>query len=282
MLLVIFLNSKVGVRIMKSWTKALVVAAALALPTLASAQVIGGGLLGTLHDFASGTGDGAGYLTTQSAAIGGATPNSVGLCTFCHTPHQAATTQLLWNHTLSNNSFSWDAATTTGGTNYAKLGPTYTGPTVKCLSCHDGSVAVGDVSLYKAAKQVLNTFKITDPMFQIAAGSALKGNHPVGMPYPFGQAANTYNGITTGTNVTLTEFQSNPVNTNGQAIKLYNDTGTTTAAIAGGAVAAKSGIECSSCHDPHNKAATEDLFLRGKLAGSAAADGYICLQCHIK
>jgi hypothetical protein len=265
---------------MKRWTKAVVVAAALALPTLASAQTIGAGLLGTLHDFASGTGDGLQYQTTQ---LGGAGANSVGLCTFCHTPHSAATTQLLWNHSMSANSFSWDAATTTGGTNYAKLGPTYTGPTVKCLSCHDGTVAVGDVSLYKAAKAVYNTFKITDPMFMISTGSSLKGNHPVGMPYPLGGAAGTYNGITTGANVTLTEFQSTPVNAAGlSTVKLYNDTGTTTAAIAGGAVAGKSGIECSSCHDPHNKAATDDLFLRAKLAGSASGDGYICLQCHIK
>ena len=69
---------------MKRFVKTVVVAAALTLPALASAQVIGGGLLGTLHDFASMTGDGAAYLTTQSAAIG-STANSVGLCTFCHT-----------------------------------------------------------------------------------------------------------------------------------------------------------------------------------------------------
>jgi hypothetical protein len=264
---------------MKRLTRAVAVVAALGLPTFAFGQVIGGGILGTLHDFASGTGDGASYMTTQ---VGGTAANSVGLCTFCHTPHSAQSTQLLWNHSMSANSFSWDAATTSGGTNYAKLGPTYTGPTVKCLSCHDGTVAVGDVSLYKAAKATYNNFKITDPMFMIATGSSLKGNHPVGMPYPLNNVANTYNGITTGTNVALGDFSADPTSKNGQAIKLYNDTGTTAAAIAGGAVATKSGIECSSCHDPHNKAATDDLFLRAKLAGSAATDGYICLQCHVK
>jgi hypothetical protein len=265
---------------MKRLMKTVVTGAALALPTLACAQVIGGGILGTLHDFASQTGDGSFYKTTQA---GSTAANTVGLCTFCHTPHSAQTTKLLWNHRLSASNFTWDVATTSSGTAFPTLASTYSGPTVKCLSCHDGTIAIGDVSMYKGAAGVYNTYKITDPIFQIAKGAIagnMKGNHPVGMPYPFGAAVNTYNGVTTNANVVLTEFQANPVNANGQKVKLYNDTGV--GVIVSGAVAGKSGIECSSCHDPHNKLATDDLFLRGKVAGSTAAGGYLCLQCHIK
>ena len=95
----------------------------LALP--AAAQAPGTGLRGTRHDF-SGFGS----------------PGS-GLCTYCHTPHRAASTSLLWNHRLSPNVFQWDVPSTTAGTPFPTFrGDTYQGPTTKCLSCHDGSVAI--------------------------------------------------------------------------------------------------------------------------------------------
>lgn len=259
----------------------LVVAAAMALPMLVMAATPGAGLLNTRHDFASK----AVYMATQTDGAGGLNPavNSVGLCSYCHTPHSALSTSLLWNHNLSAATFTWDEATTTGGTPYASITPAYKGPSVKCLSCHDGSVAVGDVALYMEGPNVWNTFKITGGA-QIGAkggvAGAMGGNHPIAMPYPLGNAASTYNTKTTGAAVVLTEFVAAPEKTNGTNVKLYNDSGS--GSITAGGAAGKSGIECSSCHDVHNKASVEDLFLRGKIAGSAAADGYLCLQCHIK
>lgn len=259
---------------MNRFKKILLIGAAMAMPSLAFAAAgAAGGLNGTAHDFTASP--------TMTAAAGGA----IGLCTYCHTPHQAITTSLLWNHTLSAKTFTWDDATTTGGTTYASIAPTYKGPTIKCLSCHDGSVAIGDVSMFRETTGVMDTFKVGDdplmPFTKIGGGGAMKGNHPVGMPYP--QAvANQYNSVTTGAAVPVTEFVANPVGTNGTFIKLYNDSTGTGGVISGGAVAGKTGIECSSCHDPHNKSTADDLFLRGKIAGADAGSGYICLQCHIK
>jgi len=124
------------------------------------------GLSGTRHDFAYRTM----FLETQTAAAGGpGVPGGVGLCTYCHTPHSASSTALLWNHTLSASTFTWSEVATGGGTPYPTIGPTYRGPTVKCLSCHD----------------------------------------------------------------------------------------------------------------PHNRQTSDDLFLRGKLSGSDKASGYLCSQCHV-
>ncbi len=54
---------------------------------------------------------------------------TVGACTFCHTPHRAIQTRLLWNHTLSANTFSWEAgATTTGGTTLPTIATSWEGP----------------------------------------------------------------------------------------------------------------------------------------------------------
>lgn len=269
---------------MKKIVKKVVIAAAMASPLLAFAAA-GTGLLGGVHDFATN----AAYMTTQTdgAGVTVMATNSVGLCSYCHTPHSALQTSLLWNHKLSANTFTWDDAATQGGTAYASMAPTYKGPSVKCLSCHDGSIAIGDVALYNDKLNAnYNTYKVTG-YTQIAKGALagnMAGNHPIAMPYPFGNAVSTYNTKTTGGAVTLTEFVANPVNQNGTTVKLYNDNGT--GGITAGGVAGKSGIECSSCHDVHNKVAVDDMLLRGKINGSTAAagtgGGYLCLQCHTK
>lgn len=246
---------------------ALVAAAVAFAPTLAAAYSPGAGIAGTPHDF-SGRSVGAGVDT--------------GSCTFCHTPHKAQTTQLLWNHTLSTNSFSWDATKTTAGTEYPTFkGDTYKGATAKCLSCHDGSVAIGDVAWFGEGKPAapLDPGKHAWPdAFNVGATDgilgSMKGNHPVAMPYPYLNAKNTYNGVTTGDGAVLTEWQPTPL----ANIRMFNDDGAGN--VSAGVVVAKTGIECSSCHDPHNKAAVDDLFLRGLIGG--ADTNYICLKCHIK
>ncbi len=223
-----------------------------------------GGISGSAHDF-SGL---------------GTAPTVSGLCTFCHTPHKAIQTLLLWNHKLSSNTFSWTDAKTTGGTEFPSIpGGTYKGPTTKCLSCHDGSVAVGDLNWFGGTAQFAFGAK-----GKIAAGDAdqiasvtgsMNGNHPVAMPYPYLGAANFYNGKTNGADAVASGWQPTPV----APVRLFNDDGT--GSITGGPVATKSGIECSSCHDPHNNVTpVNPYFLRGTLGGNTT--DYICLKCHIK
>jgi cytochrome c553 len=244
---------------MKALKLVLVLAIVTFLPTVAWGAAAGSGILGTDHDF-SGSGGG------------------VGLCTFCHTPHKALQTLLLWNHKLSTNTFQWDVPKTTAGTPFPTFkGDTYKGPTAKCLSCHDGSVAVGDINWWNGGTPgaPLDATKHgAGDSANVGLGGAMAGNHPVAMPYPYGPAKNTYNGSATGDAFVSNEWQSPPVS----PVKLYNDDGAGN--IAAGPVAAKSGMECSSCHDVHNKASVDDMFLLGKLKGSD--NTYICLKCHIK
>lgn len=228
-------------------------------PGAARATGPGTGLRGTLHDF-SGVG----------------APQS-GLCTFCHTPHRALSTPLLWNHTLSPNTFQWDVPATTAGTPFPTFkGDTYRGPTAKCLSCHDGSVATGDVAWWNGAPARLPGERIApNSGASVGLGGRLAGNHPVAMPYPYRQSRNTYNGVATGAAIALAEWQSDPTTLN---IRLFHDDGAGN--IGAGPALFRTGIECSSCHDPHNTAAVDEKFLRGTLGGSGTA--YICLKCHIK
>jgi len=159
---------------------------------------------------------------------------------------------------------------------------------------HDGSVAIGDVSWFREqawpAANPLNPDKMgvaplvgaNDPNEFVITGTPgsndLKGNHPIGVPFPYGNAISHYNTATTGGAVNLLEWQANP-----QAldIRLFTDPDNTGTAIVAGATPGKTGIECSSCHDPHNGATVkEDLFVRGTLGG--ADTQYICLKCHKK
>ena len=254
---------------MKYLRAVLIGAAVIALAPAGVSAAPGDGIAGTAHDFSGKPAPGQ-FIT--------------GACTFCHTPHKAIKTLLLWNHTLSTNSFSWDVPATTGGTNFPTfVGNTYGGPTAKCLSCHDGSVAVGDIAWFGEATHVgpidnLDPTKhLQGDTFNVGFGGNMAGNHPVAMPYPYGNALNTYNGVTTGASVTLGEWQGAPVS----PVRVYHDTAGT---ISGGAVAGNTGIECSSCHDPHNKKAVDDLFLLGKVGMVAVAGNteYLCLKCHIK
>ena len=242
----------------------------------------GQGLLGTPHDFTGTPG-----ATPPGSA-------SVGLCTFCHTPHKAASTLLLWNHTMSKATFSWDVAATTAGTALPGfVGNTYKGPSAKCLSCHDGSVAVGDIGWFNQATRTgtanINGFKVGDaggmgndsngnPIAVVGGNKGdMTGTHPVAIPYPLNGAPNVYNGSTTGARLATNDFVADPTANN---MRLYSDVGG--GMIVGKIQPGKTGIECSTCHDPHNKASRGDMFLRGSMIGSTQSSGYICLQCHVK
>lgn len=212
------------------------------------------GIGGTAHDFTS---------------FGGS-----GLCTFCHTPHVAMTQELLWNHTLSSNSFDWTNPTTTAGTDYpAFAGDTYQGATAKCLSCHDGSVAIGDIGLGDPGS-LGSTFLAGSAV--VGGGGNMDGNHPVAMPFPFMNQGSTYNGATTGSGIELAEWQPDPTLI---GIRLFTDDGAGN--VTAGPTPGQTGMECSSCHDPHNGVDVEDSpFLRGAAGGNG--DNYICVKCHDK
>ncbi len=248
------------VKSMRRITVTVVLAAAAFFYPLTASAAPGDGIAGSKHDF------------TDDAS------QDVGLCTFCHTPHQASSTKLLWNHELTTNTFSWDVPSTTAGTTFPTVqGDTYQGPSVKCLSCHDGSVAIGDVNWFNGGDPgILWNRKFSEgEIYAVGYGGDMGGNHPLAVPYPYNNVANTYNGSTTGDGIQLGEWQADPVSL---GIRMFNDDGSGN--IAAGPVAGQTGIECSSCHDVHNKASVGLYLLRGTLTGNDS--NYICLKCHVK
>jgi len=280
---------------MKAFSRALITVAAvalcLALGGRAWAQTPGAGLLGTVHDFAGASG-----LSGFSAA----NTQPVGECTFCHTPHHALSTTLLWNHAYSGSTYQWDVTSTTAGTNYPVFSDTtWNGPSAKCLSCHDGTVAIGQVNWFEAGHGdvnsgvspiILNTGQATGlgltttGLGTSAQSTSMSGVHPVAMPYPWNGVQNTYNNVTTGAEFYPNQWQQPPLGNvrlwqqNGNTVSLgYNGSTSTTSPT----LAANAGIECTSCHDVHNKLTKDGPHL---LVGLMYGDGptYICNMCHFK
>lgn len=223
----------------------------------------GGGITGSSHDFT--------HLVRNVAPV--------SLCLFCHTPHRnSAKATLLWNHQLSTQNFYWDVPSTTAGTIYPVInGQTYQGPSAKCLSCHDGTVAVGAVWVDMTGTRSMTPINATylgGAQQIVAPHGSMAGNHPVAMPYPYQQTRNSYNGITSGEYITPNDWQSTPV----APVRLYQDDGKGN--IMAGPASSRSGIECSSCHDPHNDITVGEPLLLGTLSGNDT--DYLCLKCHMK
>lgn len=239
----------------------------------------GQGIIGTAHDFTKpGT---AGYYAGSQAP-------KASLCVFCHIQHRfgaaggdpTVKTRLLWNHRLSSQTFNWgDVSQTVGGTQLPADVNTTIGVSKLCLSCHDGTVSVGDLyrgqytDVWTGSHINANGFMQSNARIGQNSGD-LTGNHPVAIPYPYNNSPSTYNGITTGSGVTMTDFIGNPVN-----VKLFTDVG---GDFVQGATAGSTGIECASCHDPHNKHTLDFHFLRDYYQSSTGSPSKLCLDCHNK
>jgi len=254
----------------------LVIPITLATALLTPGLVMSGpGIVGSDHD-----------LRVFQAA--GQTNNQV--CIYCHTPHKAAEQNLVWNHALGTGNYSFAATGPFGapGLNRTSAGttlPTSTstfgiGPTKMCMSCHDGSVAIG--ALNNIGDGVSGTI-VTSPSTlngqskQVASATGgMGGNHPVAIPYP-DRAGAAYNGITTAVTsgfgaaaarggwADLASVQS-------AGIKLH-----------GGPAAGAWGMECTSCHDAHNNTVATTEGTAGKYFLRVSGDNSaLCLACHRK
>ena len=199
------------------------------------------GVAGTKHNFTSSASSPDAYFTGASQ-----------VCAFCHTPHNASNPQLpLGSHEPSSQTYTMYNSPTMD----MSRTPQPNDPSLVCLSCHDGTIAVNALnpvpgttgsgnygtpsgaSLDGAGKLTTSSDAYVSP--------DLSDDHPVGVIYNAGQD-NDF------------EFKTgNPANYPDKL--LY------------------SGIyvECSSCHDPHDN--TWGSFLVEDNSGSA-----LCMRCHTK
>lgn len=172
------------------------------------------------------------------------------VCVFCHTPHNTNPASPLWNHQLSGTTYTLYTSSTLSATMAQPL----TGSNTKlCLSCHDGTVALGNT---------------------VNDGSIVMQNSVTTLP---ATAGNTYS-PPRSTNLGTTLADDHPVafTQPTPVLPAYPQVQTP---VAGDPVQLENGLlECTSCHDPHNEATdpTERRFLR-----KSNSAGAICTTCHV-
>ena len=159
-------------------------------------------------------------------------------CLYCHAPHSGIGKGPLWGQTLSSQVYSTYVSTTSENTT---VQPPLGEASSLCLSCHDGTVAVGQVRPYGP---------ITMTGVMPSMGPNLASSHPFSLQLPMKDSAVLVPSLAaSGTTADPTK-----------AVKLINGN-----------------VECTSCHEPHSqfidKKSLNFLVLdNGK--------GALCKACH--
>ncbi|MFQ6084309.1 MAG: cytochrome c3 family protein [Candidatus Aminicenantia bacterium] len=198
-------------------------------------------VVGTDHDMSVGGGS---YADTTATWV----------CVFCHTPHQASAASgqdPLWNHTLSStaNYGTYDSDTI-DATDITDIGGAAAGSanvSNLCMSCHDGTIAVG--SLWNPPNVNPPADTTTKVTGGANLGTDLSDDHPINFTYDSTLATNDGE-------------LNTPVSTSwvdaGQTVPLFS-----------------SKVQCASCHDPHDDT-NQPFLVKGN------TDSALCTTCHIK
>src|ERR1700731_2747024 len=164
-------------------------------------------------------------------------------CTFCHAPHSGVGgISPLWNQTYSKATYNPYNSST-----YVEQGnsqPTLGVTSSLCLSCHDGTVAVGQSAAY-GQLPTIGSMNSADSF-----GTTLTGSHPFSLVLPLKDASNLVASLAT---------QSKTADPTG-AVKLV-----------------KGNIECTSCHDPHVQ--NIDKIAQNFLVRDSS-NAQMCLACN--
>jgi predicted CXXCH cytochrome family protein len=140
-------------------------------------------------------------------------PEQVGMCRFCHTPHRAGQTTALWNRNLPSEMYDIYQSST-----LEALPGQPTGASRLCLSCHDGTIALGSV-LHTGSEPVAPLGPLTG---RVLLDTDLSDDHPVSFVFDEALAA-----------------------ANGELVSPSTLTGTVKLDPTGQ-------VQCTSCHDPHS------------------------------
>lgn len=104
------------------------------------------------------------------------------ICIFCHTPHNANPLTPLWNKKIEGVNYALYTPYTSSTmiSPPSKTGPT--GATRLCLSCHDGTIALGEV-LQPSEKIAMTISSGIPPSSPSYFGTSLDKHHPVSFSY---------------------------------------------------------------------------------------------------
>lgn len=159
------------------------------------------------------------------------------VCIFCHTPHNASPVRPLWNRTMPTEGYS----IYTSRSLEARPGQP-TGMSKMCLSCHDGTIALGSVVSRDMPIQMAGGIT-TIPAGASNIGTDLSDDHPISFRYDTSLV---------GRNSKLKSPAALP-----REVHLDSN----------------AELQCTSCHDAHNDSLGKFLVIRND-------NSRLCLACH--
>lgn len=163
-------------------------------------------------------------------------PSEQQVCIFCHAPHNTGGLRPLWNRDLPMSSYQIYQSSTLD----AKVGQP-NGSSKLCLSCHDGTIAMG--SVLSRADKILMSGGDYIPAGLTNLGTDLSDDHPISFYYTSSLAS--------------ADRQLADPNTLGTEVKLDPN----------------GRLQCTACHDPHNNQ-YGDFLVKDN------AFGLLCTTCH--
>ena len=242
----------------------IVLALVLALASVSAlAYGVQGNVVNTKHNMRSGS---ASVTRATDAAA------QTQVCVFCHTPHNAqpaptyGASQLipLWNHANTVAVFQ-PYSSATMDANPVPGQPS--GVSKACLSCHDGTVAVGSLIWTYAGGAPTSV----DMQGNVTAADLMTGNAAMGIdlrndhPISFSMQSS----------ITAGDTSLNPINTVIAATGIANGLQIDTGLLVGGSV------ECSSCHAVHGTPGFAGAEYQ-PLLKLTKTNSALCTTCHIK
>jgi predicted CXXCH cytochrome family protein len=222
-----------------------------AQPASAAASI----MRNTKHDLSS----------SSSSVIKSSLSGSDQICIFCHTPHSSTKDAPLWNRSDVYETYTVYTSDVMGALSYPapdqptiKLGAGSADVHVKtrvCLSCHDGTIALGhlvnlpagissDISM--SGTTGANPANAMPPAAAGFMGLDLRDDHPVAVKYLSSGAGSD------------PELSATPPS----ALKLYPSGGSNY-------------VECTSCHNAHDNQYGNFLVMSNR-------NSAICAGCHAK
>jgi predicted CXXCH cytochrome family protein len=168
-----------------------------------------------------------------------------GSCIYCHAPHSglSGTTQAaLWDQKLSSvsNYATYSSSTMVNSTTQPVLGA----DSSLCLSCHDGTVALGQLTPYGSIR-MSGQLQPQDIL-----GTNLQSDHPFSFVLPLKTSADLLPSLSATPPVTA--------DTTGH-VRLINGN-----------------VECTSCHNPH----VQNIDPNSNFLAIDNTNGALCLACH--
>jgi predicted CXXCH cytochrome family protein len=211
------------------------------------------------------------------SAVRAATEDQV--CIFCHAPHNSSPVQPLWNRVMPTEAYT----IYTSRALEAQPGQP-TGNSKMCLSCHDGTIALGAV-VSRTMPIVMSGGVTTIPEGHARIGTDLSDDHPISFRYDTSLAIKNpklkdpallppQTRLDSNAELQCTSCHDAHNNSLGNFLVMRNDTSQLcTSCHQMGSTTVSGHAQCSACHQPHS-APSGPYLLR------ARNQTRTCLACH--